>query len=199
MRLALLVVASALLASPVRLAAQSERLSLGISLGTSSDFDRGQVGVATAQGRHFSLGMPLRVRLVAAGRYSLVALGTLEWSVAPASVRTDGLTQLALGPEVQARWTLVDARVAGLLGSISRRNDWADEDDHRQYGVEAGAGVHWRAWRLGYSYRQAWVEDVARLGAPCPPPGFACRAIVEYEPPTTESYNRHALTLTWQY
>jgi hypothetical protein len=198
MRLALLIVASALLASPVRLAAQPERLSFGISLGSSSDFDRGQVGVATAHGRHFSLGLPVRVRLIGTGRISLAALGTFERSYAPASVRADGLTQLTLGPELQVRWQLVDARAAGLVGSISRRNDWADEDDHRQYGLEAGAGVHWRAWRLGYSYRHARVEDVARLGAPCQP-GLACRAVVEFEPPTTESYNRHALTLTWQY
>jgi hypothetical protein len=197
MRFAMPIIAASVVALSAPVAAQSERVSLGIAFGTTSDFDRGQNGVASAHSRHWSVGVPVRIRLVGTGRLSIAALGAAEWSYAPSTVRADGLSQLAAGPELQSRWHTVDVRLAGLLGSIRRRNDWVDESSHREYGLETGAGFHRGPWRFGYTYRHAWVEDVPRIGPACPQ-GTGCRWVVILEPPTTETYNRHALSISWQ-
>ena len=181
------------------LGAQRERLSAGVLLGATSDYAApvsGQLVAATA-GRQLSLGVPIRLRLTEPRSWTLALLGSVEWSYAEGGAPTDGLAQFALGPELQRSiGSHADLRLGALAGLMTRRDDQFDRADHAQYGFEAGSGVQLRSWRLGYTYRRAWVTDVQYAIRGCAGAvRTPCAEFVAYGPERTLSYDRHALSL----
>ena len=194
MRILFSLLLAAVLALPSTSLTQPRLSSVGISFGSTSDFGRGITPGPEAAPRQFNLGVPVRIQLTDTAPVALSALGTVEWSYAPAVVRGSGLTQFAAGPELHTTWGAGDLRLAGLVGLIQRRGDAIDAATHRQYGFEAGVGFTRGTWRVGYGYRSAWVQDVPHAYPPC----ASCRYPADVPPPTTEQYDRHALSLSWQ-
>jgi hypothetical protein len=171
-------------------------LSFGLLVGSTSDFDRDGFYDRRGTARHVSVGVPVRWEVSRTRVFSLAALGSVEWSYAPAATDAGGLMQFTVGPELASVWRRWDLRLAPLIGVISRRGADVDGGDHLQHGLETGTGLQTGPWRIGYSYRLAWVHDVRTL-QPATNCGL-CRAL-ELTPPSTETYDRHALVLTRQF
>jgi hypothetical protein len=181
------------------LSAQTERLRVGVLLGSTSDYTTPSSDplAPAVEGRQLSLGVPVRVRLTAPSAWTLSLLGSVEWSYAGDGAPTDGLTQFALGPELQRTLApQTDVRLGALAGLMTRRNDAFDQSMHRQMGFEAGAGFALSGWRLGYSYRQAWVSDARQTIRGCAGGvRTACVLFLQQGPARTLGYNRHALVV----
>ena len=191
-----------LLVLAVPLPAQQNRLQVGVLVGATSDYAASSSGalVPAVEGRHLSIGVPVRVRLTRFGAWSAAFLGAVEWSYAGAGAPMAGLAQVAIGPELQRRLTArADVRLAALAGLITRRNDQDDSGDHPQFGFDAASGIALGAWRIGYGYRRAWVTDVRNVIRGCAGGvRTACRMYLEYGPAQTLAYDRHAITLERQ-
>lgn len=189
--------AAALLAFPAVVIAQPRLESVGIAVGATSDFGRGLTQAGTSASRQVSIGIPIRFHLTGTDSYSIGVIGNVEWSYAPAEVRGEGMNQIALGPEVRTYRGSVDLGVAGIVGLIQRRADSVDDGNHRQYGLEVGGGFSRNDWRVGYSYRRAWVRDVPHAFPACGP-ADDCRFPAVLEAPSTEHYDRHAISVSWR-
>jgi hypothetical protein len=188
-----------LLAVAPILSAQTDRLRVGVLVGSTSDYTTPSSNLLApaVDGRQFSLGVPVRFRLTAPSAWTLSMLGSVEWSYAAEGAPTDGLAQLALGPELQRALTAqTDVRFGALAGLMTRRNDAFDRATHRQMGFEAGAGLALSGWRIGYSYRQAWVSGPRQTIRGCAGDvRTACVLFLEHGPSRTLGYDRHALTV----
>lgn len=181
------------------LAAQPDRLSAGVLFGATSDYAAPESDelVAATGGRQLSVGVPIRFRLRDLQPWTVSLFGTAEWSYAAAGAPTTGLAHVTLGPELQRSIASgADLRLGAIAGLMTRRDDQFDRDTHTQYGFEGGSGIQIGSWRLGYTYRKAWVTDSQYAIRGCAGTvRTACAEFVAYGTERTLSYDRHALIL----